>query len=123
MCISRLTINPVYWLGPFLGSVVAVGFYKFIKLLEYETANPDQDSDHQERKSNRPMSRASNVPRPTSSHLEAKVHDDSTTDASLHPVDSPVSPHRGGYMSDGSSHLSPVPAIGVTRPRDGSDMV
>lgn len=29
-----------------LGSVVAAGFYKFIKILEYETANPDQDMDH-----------------------------------------------------------------------------
>lgn len=28
-----------------LGSVLAAGFYKFIKALEYETANPDQDSD------------------------------------------------------------------------------
>jgi aquaporin related protein len=35
----------VYWLGPALGSVVAAGFYKFIKLLEYETINPEQDSD------------------------------------------------------------------------------
>lgn len=29
-----------------LGSIVAAGFYKFIKILEYETANPDQDMDH-----------------------------------------------------------------------------
>ncbi|KAF1824326.1 aquaporin-like protein [Dissoconium aciculare CBS 342.82] len=36
----------IYWLGPALGSLIAAGFYKFIKLLEYETANPDQDSDH-----------------------------------------------------------------------------
>jgi aquaporin related protein len=36
----------IYWLGPVLGSVVAAGFYKFIKILEYETANPDQDMDH-----------------------------------------------------------------------------
>lgn len=36
----------IYWLGPILGSVVAAGFYKFIKILEYETANPDQDMDH-----------------------------------------------------------------------------
>jgi len=35
----------IYWVGPFLGSIVAAGFYKFIKVLEYETANPDQDSD------------------------------------------------------------------------------
>jgi len=36
----------IYWLGPVLGSIVAAGFYKFIKTLEYETANPDQDMDH-----------------------------------------------------------------------------
>lgn len=36
----------IYWLGPILGSVVAAGFYKFIKVLEYETANPGQDMDH-----------------------------------------------------------------------------
>ena len=29
-----------------LGSVLAAGFYKFIKILEYETANPGQDMDH-----------------------------------------------------------------------------
>ncbi|KAF2083852.1 aquaporin, partial [Saccharata proteae CBS 121410] len=34
----------IYWLGPILGSIVAAGFYKFIKTLEYETANPDQDA-------------------------------------------------------------------------------
>ncbi|GAB7345510.1 hypothetical protein MBLNU457_3828t1 [Dothideomycetes sp. NU457] len=36
----------IYWLGPVLGSVLAAGFYKFIKILEYETANPGQDMDH-----------------------------------------------------------------------------
>ncbi|KAK5011059.1 hypothetical protein LTR28_006024 [Elasticomyces elasticus] len=36
----------IYWLGPVLGALLAAGFYKFIKTLEYETANPDQDLDH-----------------------------------------------------------------------------
>lgn len=36
----------IYWVGPILGSLVAAGFYKFIKILEYETANPGQDSTH-----------------------------------------------------------------------------
>ncbi|KZM22405.1 Aquaporin-1 [Ascochyta rabiei] len=36
----------IYWLGPILGAILAAGFYKFIKILEYETANPGQDSDH-----------------------------------------------------------------------------
>jgi len=34
----------IYWVGPFLGSLLAAGFYKFIKMLEYETANPNQDA-------------------------------------------------------------------------------
>ncbi|KAL7272302.1 Aquaporin-7 [Rhizina undulata] len=34
----------IYWVGPALGSLVAAAFYKFIKVLEYETANPGQDA-------------------------------------------------------------------------------
>lgn len=35
----------IYWLGPILGAILASVFYKIIKLLEYETANPGQDGD------------------------------------------------------------------------------
>jgi aquaporin related protein len=35
----------VYWVGPCLGSVLAVLFYRLVKILEYETANPGQDYD------------------------------------------------------------------------------
>lgn len=38
----------IYWIGPLLGSLLASGFYKFIKVLEYETANPGQDFDENE---------------------------------------------------------------------------
>ncbi|KAI0378310.1 aquaporin-like protein [Hypomontagnella monticulosa] len=33
----------IYWIGPILGSLLASGFYVFIKALEYETVNPEQD--------------------------------------------------------------------------------
>ena len=33
----------IYWVGPLLGSLLASGFYKFMKMIEYETANPGQD--------------------------------------------------------------------------------
>lgn len=38
----------IYWIGPLLGSLLASGFYMFIKMLEYETANPGQDLDDKE---------------------------------------------------------------------------
>ncbi|KAL6718266.1 Aquaporin-1 [Lecanora helva] len=40
----------IYWLGPLLGSLLASAFYKLIKALEYETANPGQDFDENETK-------------------------------------------------------------------------
>ena len=40
----------IYWIGPLLGSLLAAGFYKLIKGLEYETANPGQDFDENETK-------------------------------------------------------------------------
>ncbi|EME86968.1 uncharacterized protein MYCFIDRAFT_120962, partial [Pseudocercospora fijiensis CIRAD86] len=38
----------LYWVGPALGALVAVGFYRFVKILEYETANPGQDFNEHE---------------------------------------------------------------------------
>lgn len=33
----------IYWMGPFLGCLLATGVYKLLKWMEYETANPGQD--------------------------------------------------------------------------------
>ncbi|KAK6065505.1 mip family channel protein [Seiridium cupressi] len=35
----------IYWVGPGIGCLFAIAFYKFIKTLEYEMANPGQDGD------------------------------------------------------------------------------
>lgn len=35
----------IYWLGPLLGSLLAVGFYKFVRILEVETAQVVQGDD------------------------------------------------------------------------------
>ena len=34
----------IYWVGPFLGAAVSAGYYRFVKYLNYEEANPGQDS-------------------------------------------------------------------------------
>lgn len=34
----------VYWVGPGLGALLAVLFYRLVKILEYETANPGADN-------------------------------------------------------------------------------
>lgn len=48
------TYHWIYWIGPILGALLASGFYKFIKMLEYETANPGQDSSKPEGESFNP---------------------------------------------------------------------
>jgi len=35
----------IYWVGPIIGTLLAVVFYRLIKILEYEMANPGQDGD------------------------------------------------------------------------------
>ncbi|KAH6960494.1 aquaporin-like protein [Fusarium avenaceum] len=41
----------IYYIGPFMGSLLAFGCYKIFKVLEYQTANPGQDDDDLERNS------------------------------------------------------------------------
>ncbi|KAK4629495.1 Aquaporin-1 [Fulvia fulva] len=34
----------IYWVGPYLGAMIAAGYYHFVKFFNYEEANPGQDS-------------------------------------------------------------------------------
>lgn len=34
----------IYWVGPALGALLTAGYYRFVKALNYEEANPGQDS-------------------------------------------------------------------------------
>ncbi|ETS73517.1 hypothetical protein PFICI_14463 [Pestalotiopsis fici W106-1] len=47
-CIVSGKFDPehwIYWVGPGMGAIFAIAFYLFIKVLEYEMANPGQDGD------------------------------------------------------------------------------
>ncbi|AGO13613.1 AaceriAGL266Cp [[Ashbya] aceris (nom. inval.)] len=37
----------IYWVGPFLGSLISWGVWKLFKVLHYETCNPGQDADRE----------------------------------------------------------------------------
>ncbi|KAL1796251.1 hypothetical protein ACET3X_004791 [Alternaria dauci] len=49
----------IYWLGPLLGAILAFVFYRLLKTLEYETANPGADHDGRERYSEHEIGRSS----------------------------------------------------------------
>lgn len=38
----------IYWFGPLMGTLLAFGMYKIVKLVEYQTVNPGQDFDDHE---------------------------------------------------------------------------
>jgi aquaporin related protein len=38
----------IYWFGPLMGTLLAFGMYRIVKLVEYETVNPGQDFDDHE---------------------------------------------------------------------------
>ncbi|KAI1481268.1 hypothetical protein K445DRAFT_332004 [Daldinia sp. EC12] len=65
------TYHWIYWVGPILGSLIASGFYIFIKALEYETVNPQQDEPNE----------APTGPKQESQHFENHVRswDDGST--------------------------------------------
>jgi aquaporin related protein len=40
----------IYWIGPLLGSLLACGFYYFLRMFSYESVNPGQDFNEWEAK-------------------------------------------------------------------------
>lgn len=47
-CVANNDFPPthwIYWVGPFLGALLAAGSYKLFKLARYELVNPGQDGD------------------------------------------------------------------------------
>ncbi|KAF7846318.1 hypothetical protein BT93_L4625 [Corymbia citriodora subsp. variegata] len=46
-CVAAASFNGyhwIYWVGPALGAALSAGFFRFVKFLNYEEANPGQDS-------------------------------------------------------------------------------
>lgn len=65
----------IYWLGPVMGSCVALGLYSLLKWLNYSTANPGQDSDGIEkgRRASINSHSTSNTKRPTLGSADSRM--------------------------------------------------
>ena len=108
----------IYWLGPILGALATVGFYRFVKMLEYETANPGADFDEKEAEvfhfDEENTARGSEVERPnlavnpTPSDLEAGTG----SPRKLSPVNSGIGPE--------TSRNGPVGPNGPVAPVDSN---
>ncbi|KAF2027839.1 aquaporin-like protein [Setomelanomma holmii] len=44
----------IYWFGPLMGTLLAFGMYRIVKIVEYQTVNPGQDFDDHEAKMFKP---------------------------------------------------------------------
>ncbi|RSL55798.1 hypothetical protein CEP54_009215 [Fusarium duplospermum] len=87
----------IYWVGPFMGALLAFGCYKMFKWLEYQTANPGQDDDDIEKGRRHRLG--------FHSHAHEKAAMPSAQVDTIQPKD--ASPHqRNDSMVDGQ--MSPV---------------
>lgn len=97
----------IYWVGPILGSLLASGFYLFIKMLEYETANPGQDRSA-----------------PEGEHFNPDLHIESTARVSFAPDDYAMEEgkaFRNSPATNGSASNYGVPNEFGAAPRPFSD--
>lgn len=100
----------IYWVGPALGSLIAVVFYRLMKTLEYETANPGQDFDDKEDEVFQPdedPASAADVRRPnvavgSSEYIadESGIHASPTASRSRNNTDPSVRPGSSGQRLD-----------------------
>jgi len=76
----------IYWIGPLLGSLLAVGFYKLMKYSDYETVNPGQDFNEEETEHFKPpedAETADDVKRPNPTALAAQQAIQAATESSM----------------------------------------
>ncbi|KAI1344049.1 aquaporin-like protein [Xylariaceae sp. FL0016] len=91
----------IYWVGPLLGCLFALAFYKFIKILEYEMANPGQDGDDL----NNPTKNPHHEVREKQRQMTARIL------ASL-GVEHPTGPHHHPHHPDSAAAAAEEGAAG-----------
>lgn len=98
----------IYWVGPFVGSILAILFYQLIKILEYEMANPGQDGDAENDPTQNPELEIAQKAEEREAEVEAiqAIEEDGniegTTDSfeSVPPTGKATTKHRGSGTGD-----------------------
>ena len=122
----------IYWVGPGIGSLLAIGFYKFIKMLEYEMANPGQDGDDDNDPTKNPNHEVREKQRLTTAKVLQSLGYPQPDDAQTHAsIDAMRQAEEGGfYNSRGTSILDaadeserrPNPGLALSTVASMSDM-
>lgn len=109
----------IYWVGPFLGSLVAVAFYKLIKALEFETVNPGSEVAKKEAEKfvdedNLPKDLAAATGRAPSNAGLAGIGEEQKQDAESIKTASTLNPNTTtGYMYSPNATSSNIDATGA----------
>lgn len=116
----------IYWLGPCLGTLLAFSFFRLMKTVEYETANPGQDLDDHEAALFDPPEdavTAADVSRP---HVASALVDEAVMSINSGRSPTPGEGRSGGRMSiasGGSPTPNPFRTISHTRGSTGAATV
>ena len=95
----------IYWLGPILGSLLATGFYRLLKVLEYETVNPGQDgADDATAESCRGVISKPSLPRAHSAHSDEKRMFPSVSEVTTFGVDGTTVSYARGPNMEAAAH-------------------
>jgi aquaporin related protein len=99
----------IYWVGPFVGSVLAVGFYQLMKVLEYEMANPGQDGDVENDPTQNPDHEVAQNVEKRQAKVE-KIHAIEQEGCSAVPTHSLDKATAAGFKKNGDLNLKHKPA-------------
>ena len=107
----------IYWVGPILGSILASAFYLFIKALEYETVNIEQDPREVVGKKFDPVSgqekfitrEGDEIDNPHNSSPRDRLHYDDVTEPTAVPTRDGTGYNRATDLEAGHSRRATMP--------------
>jgi aquaporin related protein len=102
----------IYWLGPALGAIIAAGFYKLLKWLQYETVLGPEDGDVPPPRSLAAPGAGADVG-PNGARDEEKAVGGAGAGASAGPTMVVAGPGLGDLLTEGPQHAVSAEAATV----------